>query len=519
MQIAGTQALRLTPLLLRAENPRPWRFGAAILFVFIVVLIATAGGSGGSGGSLASPFGRGESVSAELHFMRTRQGLDPEAVPSLALVGVSKSGATELYRRLLSRFPALQPGAFRELNFLTQCQSDSAQLVAYRGSHAHCEAGLVNGSADPACHGCSPLGYASLFNTSAVRARLGACDQPLATQSLCAGGQLLADREGLKEASPGYRPVFTVDASSSYSGSGGLAQRAATTLTALSPRTKVLLLLRSPVDLPRALYNAKLAAECGSHECSAGAAAVPSFQALIQRELAFLNTSAGAQALALLASASSVSAARDGEQRLGAAWASYAAQAKWPVALWGKSLYCLEGLYAPALLAWSYKFVTPGRPMLVVQSEAYFEDPPRLVDELFAPFLFGDADAATTFADGGRGVEPPALRPYGAKAAQTAQQRCALYELLRGPNKVLETLLTRLVKEGRVQLRRARPTGPLWPRPADCAAPAGAPASTESEDYLDYQLGPDQGSYSPDYDYAYTFTSGDYDAPTPAGRR
>ncbi len=483
---------------------------------------------------------------------------------------VTKSGATDLYRRLLARYPALQAGAYRELNFLTQCQTDAAALLSYRQAHPHCDKPLANGSADPACHGCSPLGYAALFNTSEVRARLGACDQPLGTQSLCAGGALLPDKDARRAPATGYKPVFTVDASSSYSGSGGLAQRAAAQLASLSPRTKVILLLRSPVDVGRAVYNAKLAAECGSHECdgAAGGQVIPPYERVIERELAFLNTTAGAAALQTLVAAASVSAARDAEQALLSAWESYATKKKYEPTLWGRAMYSLHGLYTPALLAWAEKFAQPGRPMLVVQSEAYFADAPGLVDDLFGEFLFGDAEGLARFADTGAGAEAPTLRRYGAKAAQSAAQRCALYELLRGPNKALEKLLTKYQKDGRVQLRRAAQTGPLWGRPAECGWDPDAPAAPQSADYLDY-TGMDQESYAPEcvppcpvptrsalttdvrggrrrratrsYDYAcvgvaltalcrasaddaracaarrYTFVQGDY-APTPSGR-
>jgi hypothetical protein len=463
--------------------------------LFIIVVATSAAGGGGSSSSGHGGASRGtsdtviggaayEDLSAELHYMRLRSGLDPEAVPSLAILGVTKSGATDVYRRVLARYPSLQAGEYRETNFLTQCQTDSGALLAYRRSHAHCEAG-GNGSADPACHGCSPLGYASLFNTSAVRARLGACPHPLAAQALCAGGWLEQDGSVSQAAASGYKPVFTVDASKMYSGSAGLAQRAATLLAGVSPRTKLVLLLRNPADMGRAVYNAKLAEECGRHECDGlGGGAqprVPPYETIVQRELDFLNTSGGAALLSALVDATAPGAARNAELALAANWTAYAASRNWPAVLWGKQLFILHGVFSPVVLAWGERFLTPGRPMLVVQSEAYFERAPALIDDVFGAFLFGDAAGLRGFAEGSEGLGPPTRLRYGAKAAQSVASRCAVYDALKGPSRALEKLLTRYVKAGKVQLLRAKPTGPMWPRPLECAALASAaptPAST-----------------------------------------
>lgn len=52
-----------------------------------------------------------------------------------------------------------------------------------------------------------------------------------------------------------------------YAGSVGQALRSADLLKQLSPTTRIVLMLRNPADLGRAIYNAKLAENCGSHEC------------------------------------------------------------------------------------------------------------------------------------------------------------------------------------------------------------------------------------------------------------
>ena len=508
--------LVLTPLIPRhfpcSAHPFRWKVAGTVVFIVLVLVIALA--SGGSGVAMAgmSPGSSSHKQHSstpetpQLHYVRTRQGIDPEAVASLVIAGVHKGGATDLYRRLLARFPALQAGAYRELNFLTQCQSDTTELLAYRTTHRHCDAPLANGSADPACHGCTPLGYAALFNTSAVRTRLGKCAFPLTSQSICAGGALLPDADATKSGTEGYNPVFTVDASvKAYASSVGAAHRAASTLSKVSPRTKVILLLRSPTDVPRAVYNAKLEAECGSHQCNGGngtGGAVPSYETLIARELAYLtNTTKGIANLAALVSADSSKTAKRAEEQLQIDWSSYAQAQGFAPMVWGHALWSLHGLYSPLVQAWSDKFVVPGRPMLVLQSEAYFSDPGGMVDALVGPFLFGDDDAAAVFASGGASgaaVEAP-QRKYGSKASQSVGQRCALYAMLKQPTKQLEQLLTRLQKEGKVQLRRAHETGPLWPRPAECGVnPDGSQAApTEAADYLDYAegLGGQQDSY------------------------
>jgi hypothetical protein len=518
LRLRAGDVLVCLPVLLPLTPPRspyaahPFRWKVAGTVVFIVLVLALALSSGGSGVAMAamSPSSHKQHSSTpetpQLHYVRTRQGIDPEAVASLVIAGVHKGGATDLYRRLLARFPALQAGAFRELNFLTQCQSDTTELLAYRTTHHHCDAPLTNGSADPACHGCTPLGYAALFNTSGVRNRLGKCAFPLTSQSICAGGALLPDADATKSGTEGYTPVFTVDASvKAYASSVGAAHRAASTLSKVSPRTKVILLLRSPTDVPRAVYNAKLEAECGSHQCNGGngtGGAVPSYELLIARELAYLtNTSKGIANLAALVSANDSKTAKRAEEKLQVDWSSYAASQRFAPMVWDHALWSLHGLYSPLVQAWSDKFVVPGRPMLVLQSEAYFSDPGGMVDALVGPFLFGDDDAAAVFAAGGASGAAVAApqRKYGSKARQSVGQRCALYEMLKQPTKQLEQLLTRLQKEGKVQLRRAHETGPLWPRPAECGVnPDGSQAApTEAADYLDYAegLGGQQDSY------------------------
>ena len=328
---------------------------------------------------------------------------------------------------------------------------------------------------------------------------------------------MFPDADAVKTAMEGYSPVFTVDASvKAYASSVGSAYRAASTLSKVSPRTKVILLLRSPADVPRAVYNAKLEAECGTHECQGdakGNGSVPPYETLIARELAFLNssTSGGKTRLAALVNASDAKVAKQVEEEMLLDWTKYAKAHGFEPTLWGHAMWSLHGLYAPLVQAWTDRFVTAGRPMLVLQSEAYFQDPGAAVDSVLGPFLFGDADAAAVFRDpagAGPGEAAP-LRKYGNKAVQSVGQRCAMYDLLREPTKVLEEQLTQLQKQGKVQLRRARPTGPLWPWPAECgpSEEKSQTAPTESGDYLDYAegLGGQQDSYAPDYDYAYTF--------------
>ena len=431
-----------------------------------------------SGGGAAALGSGAEDVASQLSYIRARQGLDPEAVPSLALIGVSKSGATDLYRRLVSRYPSLQGGIYRETNFLLQCQQDAGSLLTYRRDHGHCAS--EGGGGDPACHGCSPLGYAALFNTTAVRARLGACAHPLPAQALCAGGWLEPDGVTRATAADAYRPTFTLDGSKAYSSSAGAAQRAATLLAALSPRTKVALMLRDPADMGRALYNTKLTAECGSHECDGrgggvgggNVPSVPPYATLVDRELQFLNTSAGQSLLSALVNATRPPDARAAEMALAANWTAFATKRGWPTAIWGHQLFVLHGVYTPVVLAWAERFVQAGRPMLVVQSEAYFERAPALVDDLVGAFLFGGSAATTAaFAGGGAGagLQPAVRGRYGAKAVQSVAQRCAVADMLRGASRALEKQLARYAKAGKVQLLRANPTGPMWPRPAVCA--------------------------------------------------
>ena len=437
---------------------------------------------------------------------------------------MTKSGASDLYRRLLARYPSLQPGPFRELQFLQWCQTDGDALKRFRAQpHSNCTQSAELGGANPLCHTCSLPGYAAAFNTSAIRQRLGHCPLPLQQQALCAGGQLLPDRSGRKAVTEGYQPTFTVDGSSQYSASPGLATRAATLLRAISPRTKVILLLRSPADLGRAMYNAKLTTECGTHGCEGGGVPgrvhVPPYQTIVDRELQYLNTSTGKSGLALLlAAAGNASAGREAVQTLEAGWDAYW---KSRAASWGAGprvfdhgptaiLYSLAGVYTPVLNAWAEKFVTPGAPMLVVHSEGYFTRAPELLDSLFGTFLFGDAAGLGTWADEGLGGGSGGTRAYGAKASQSAAQRCAVYDLLKPHNAALYARIARLEKEGKVQMgARAADTGPLWPRPRECFPPPGQDVSgnvTGAGDY-DYAVGdyistqPEEWSY--DYDYGY----------------
>ena len=508
-----------------------------VAVVLLIIISASSGGSGGSGDGVASHFSGGgggaEDVASQLSYIRARQGLDPEAVPALALIGVSKSGSTDLYRRLLARYPALQGGLFRETNFLLQCQQDAGALLTYRRDHAHCAA--AGGDGDPACHGCSALGYAALFNTTAVRSRLGACAHPLSAQALCAGGWLEPDGVARAPAADGYRPAFTVDASKAYSSGAGAAQRAATLLAALSPRTKVALLLRDPADMGRALYNSKLTAECGTHECDGrgggvgggNVLAVPPYATLVDRELQFLNSSAAQALLTRLFNATRPPDARAAELALAANWTAYATRRGWPPAVWGHQLFVLHGVYTPVVLAWAERFVQAGRPMLVVQSEAYFQRAPALVDDVFGAFLFGGATEGTAaFAAGSRdaGLQPAARGRYGAKATQTVAQRCAVADALRGASRALEKQLARYAKAGKVQLLRANPTGPMWPRPAVCAQlsadpdAAGAAVATAGDyDYFDVNAVVEPDVYSSDYDYGYEWMPmADYETPNTA---
>lgn len=510
----------------------------------------------GAGPVAGRAFSPGEAVSAETHYVRMRAGLDPDAVPSLVLAvrvalfrlsrlpfppsqqpsltrlrprapsqGVARSGAADLLRRLLARYPALQTGTFAETNFLTQCQAREADYAAYRGAHAHCRTPPPNASSDPACHTCSPPGAAALFDTPAVRARLGlACGRPLTSQALCAGGALLpsASGAGYARAPPadGYAPVFTLDASKQYGAGVGLASRAAGVLRAVSPRARVAILLRHPADMGRAIYDVKLTEECGPGGVARACAGVTPYEALAAAELSFLNTTAGRAAFAALVNASSAAvaaasgvgnasapdSARSADAALQAAWAAWAKSHAFPPLLWGRALYTLHGLFAPVILAWASRFAPAGRPILVVQSEAYFADPPGLVDSLFGPFLFGEA--AGMAAQGGSASSDTTLAasptaglrpaphasshvPAGAKAAQSVAQRCALWDLFASPNAKLQALLDHCVAAGTVQLFRVPGAGPMWPRPAECGPVGGvAPQGnvTGSGDY-DYAAG------------------------------
>lgn len=68
-------------------------------------------------------------------------------------------------------------------------------------------------------------------------------------------------------------------------------------------------------------------------------------------------------------------------------------------------------------------------------------------------------------------------RKYGVKAVQTLASRCALHDLYKPMNVELEKLLREYMKQGKVQVVRARPDGvagyraedgALWPRPGAC---------------------------------------------------
>lgn len=541
-----------------------------MLFVVVVLAAALGGGSagagGGGGGGGASggggdaatrahahlagrAFGGGENGAAELHYVRMHQGLEPDAVPSLVLLGVARSGSgappplsrgwrcvrcspshnaslhttpppppADLLRRLLARYPALQPSHYRESNFLTQCARTDGEYSASL-AEAYCGGGgKPPGAAaprdpfEPRCHTCTPLGYALMFNTTAVAARLGGC--PLAAQAPCAGGQLSPD--GLTRAPPraGYSPVFAVDSSKQYSASAGHAARAAAVLAGASPRARAVLLLRNPADVGRALYDVVVTEYCGpggtAALCATQGATVP-YERLAAAELLFLAspnaaallnatlTLAGAAALAGAAGGANVSGLVALERALGTAWkdwcqagggaaaaaasmsAEAAAASACPpkVTLFGRSLFLLRGLYAPVVLVWAARFARPGRPLLVVQSEAYAADPAGAVETLFGPFLFGEGDGmgakaggagggggpADALADGpaaglaapraagGGGGSSAAERPPRV-AVQSVAQRCAVARLFEGPNAQLEALLGALQAAGLVQLRR-----------------------------------------------------------------
>ena len=360
--------------------------------------------------------------------------------------------------------------------------------------------------------------YALLFNTSDVRRALGNCSFPLHQQLVCAGGQLLPDGVTRAPAAPGYHPVFTVDASKMYSGSVGLALRSAELLAAASPNTKVVLLLRSPVELARAVYNEKLTQECGTHECGTSK---PPFETLLHRELQFLNESrpAAAALARLLSNATRPGEARMLELHLQSNWTAYAMNHGWEPVLWGKSLYSLHGLYAPVVMTWVEKFVRPGRPLLVVQAEAFFERPAEVVDNVLGPFLFGDPAGMAAFqAPGPAPAASPAVA-YGAKAAQSVASRCALYETLAPANRALERMLNAYAKQGRVQLVRLKREGPLWPRPADCKALRNTNATVATAGDYDYAVDySEPPEFMMDYDYSYEFddtNAADYDGGSP----
>lgn len=458
-------------------------------------------------------FGTEDTVPGSMHYLLMRQGLDPEALPSVAIIGAARAGVTDLFRRLQLRYPVLYRGAFKELNFLTECQIDAAVLKDYQMRNSHCERPT---SGDPLCYDCSVESYTALFNTSEIRDAMGTCAFPLRQQLVCAGGQLLPDGITRAPPAPGYSPVFTVDASKMYSGSVGLAVRSAELLAQLSPNTKLIMLLRNPADLARAVYNAKLQQECGTRECDGvdGAAYVLPYEVLLQQELQFLNQSAAAKhLLTRLANVTRPGEARLLEMHLQSNWTEYAVAQQWPPALWGKVLYSMKGMYYPIVMSWVEKFVRAGRPMLVIQAEGYFERAPDMIDDVLGPFLFGDPAGMAAFASGPP-PEPATKRKYGAKAAQTVASRCMLHDILSPLNKALERLLNRYAKEGKIQLIRAKREGPLWPRPADCKALRTTTANiTTVEDY-DYEFeGSEPEEYQADYDYGYDFdpSGEDYD--------
>ena len=62
--------------------------------IILIIVMATAGSGGKAAEKVASFTGAPyEDVSAGLHYMRIRQGMDPEAVPSLAIIGVRRGAA------------------------------------------------------------------------------------------------------------------------------------------------------------------------------------------------------------------------------------------------------------------------------------------------------------------------------------------------------------------------------------------------------------------------------------------
>lgn len=133
-----------------------------------------------------------------------------------------------------------------------------------------------------------------------------------------------------------------------------------------------------------------------------GTVFVPPYQLLLDREMEFLNKSAHAAHLVERLSASRhPGEARLLEQNLEGNWTQYAVSHGWERELWGKVLYSLKGLYRPVLMTWVDRFVVPGRPLLVIQSEGFFHSAPEVVDSVMGPFLFG-AGRAPEGTRGGR---------------------------------------------------------------------------------------------------------------------
>lgn len=268
-----------------------------------------------------------------------------------------------------------------------------------------------------------------MFNTSDVRKSMGSCAFPLRQQLACAGAPALPNSKTRNEAA-GYSPTFTMDASQSYSSSVGQALRSADMLRQLSPTTRVVMLLRNPLDIGRAVYNQLLWDKCGTEECGKD---LPPFQTVVNYEMQWLNKSATARRLVeRLANCSRPGDARLLELNLLGNWSEWVDRGNAPPnvrQVFDQSLFSLKGLYQPVITArgrlprsprslslharsraaaasaplsdgprlskphlsqtWLDRFVVPGRPMLVMQAEGYLANAPQYVDEVLGPFLFG----------------------------------------------------------------------------------------------------------------------------------
>lgn len=179
---------------------------------------------------------------------------------------------------------------------------------------------------------------------------MGSCTFNLRQQLACAGGPQTVNSRARAPAE-GFTPTFTVDASQSYSASVEQALRSADMLRQLSPTTRVVMLLRNPLDIGRAIYNQLLWDHCGTQEC--GKTVLP-FQTLVNYEMEFLNKSAHARRLVdRLANCTRPGEARLLEINLAGNWSQWVDSKGLPDSarsVFSKNLFSLKGLYQPVLM-------------------------------------------------------------------------------------------------------------------------------------------------------------------------